>query len=137
MITLDTVKTRLALTGYTVQFARDKEIDLQELTDLPIIFIGYNNIEDRRANEAIALDTYAVNGENLTQSFTLQIVCSQADFPVVWKNIYKKLIGWNPTTGEQYHTSFTYVQGGAVGLSNSKFYWMDIWRIGFPTNSIL
>ena len=55
----------------------------------------------------------------------------------VWKAVYKKLIGWNPVPAESLHTSFTYVQGGVMLLSNSKFYWVDIWRIGFPTNSLL
>jgi hypothetical protein len=137
MITLDTLKTRLDTTGYTVQFARDREVDLQELTDLPIIYIGYNNIDNKNPNQPIAYDTYDLNGENLVQNFTIQLVCQQAEFSTIWKAVYKKLIGWNPVVANSIHTSFTYVQGGVMGLSNSKFYWVDIWRIGFPTTSIL
>jgi hypothetical protein len=137
MITLETLKARLDTTGYTVQFARDREVDLQELTDLPIIYIGYNNIDSKNPNQPIAYDTYDLNGENLVQNFTIQLVCQQAEFSTIWKAVYKKLIGWNPVVANSIHTSFTYVQGGVMGLSNSKFYWVDIWRIGFPTTSIL
>ena len=137
MISLDTLVTRLALTGYTVKLSRDKEIDLQEQTELPIIYVGYHTIDSKNPNQPLAYDTYDLNGENLVQSFSLHIVCSQTTFPAVWKAVYKKLIGWNPVPAESLHTSFTYVQGGVMLLSNSKFYWVDIWRIGFPTNSLL
>ena len=137
MIDLTLVKNRLAETGITVQFARDKEVDLQELSKLPIIYVGYNNIDSMNPNLPLALDSYSLQGEDLVQSFTIQLVCEQSNFPIHWKAIYKKLIGWNPNPNEALHTSFNYVQGGVMGLSNSKFYWVDIWRIGFPTNSIL
>jgi hypothetical protein len=138
MIELSTLKTRLEETGYTVLFSKEKDIDLQEPSELPIIYIGYNNIDSvKTANAPLSLDIYSQNGENLVQSFTIQLLCLQDNFPIVWKAIYRKLIGWNPVSTEAIHTSFTYVQGGVMGLANSKFHWVDIWRVGFPTNSIL
>lgn len=137
MIDLSVVKTRLEETGYTVRYAVNKDIDLEEETVLPIIYIGYNNIDREKANLAPALDSYSANGENLVQSFTIQLLCTQANFPTAWKAVYKKLYQWNPAANEATHTSFTYLQGGVMGLVNEKFYWADIWRVGFPTNTIL
>jgi hypothetical protein len=137
MIDLSVIKTRLEETGHTVRYAVNKDIDLEEPTALPIIYIGYNNIDRERANLALALDSYSTNGENLIQSFTIQLLCTQTTFPVLWKEVYKKLYQWNPIGSEAQHTTFTYFQGGVMGLSNDKFYWVDIWRVGFPTNTIL
>lgn len=137
MIDLLTLRTRLLETGYTVEFSRDRDIDLQEPSVLPIVYIGYNSIESQRENSTLAMDIYSLNGENLAQSFTIQLVCLPENFPTVWKTLYKKLIGWNPVSSEAPHTSFSYLQGGVMGLSNGKLYWADVWRVGFPTNSIL
>ena len=136
MIDLSAVKTRLEETGYAVRYAVDKDIDIEDPTALPIIHIGYNNIDREKANLAPALDSYSANGENLIQSFTIQLLCTQTTFPTIWKAVYKKLYQWYPVLADP-HTSFTYFQGGVMGLSNGKFYWVDIWRVGFPTNTIL
>lgn len=134
MISLDTIKTRLqAETSYTIAFARDREVDLQEQLELPIIYIGYANIDSKNPTSPIEHDLYNLHGEDLVQSFHIQIVSINTDFSTVWKTIYTKLVGWNPVVGEQYHSGFTYSQGGIMGLSNSKLWWIDVWKIGFPT----
>ena len=56
MISLDTLVTRLALTGYTVKLSRGKEIDLQEQTELPIIYVGYHTIDSKNPNQPLAYD---------------------------------------------------------------------------------
>lgn len=137
MITLDTLKTRLlSQTSYTVQFARDREVDLQEQTELPIIYIGYQSIDSKNPTSPVEHDFLNLHGEDLVQSFTIQIVCTSNDLPTIWKTTHTALIGWNPTPGEQYHSGFTYAQGGVMGLSNSKIWWIDVYRIGFPTVNV-
>ena len=137
MITLDTIKTRLeAQTTYPIAFARDREIDLQEQIDLPVIYIGYSTIDSKNPTSPVEHDFLNLHGEDLVQSFLIQTVATQATFPTIWKAVYTALVGWNPTPGEANHSGFTYSQGGLQGLSNSKLWWIDLWRLGFPTVNV-
>lgn len=137
MISIDTIKTRLeAQTNYTIAFARDREVDLQEQTELPIIYIGYATIDSKNPTSPVEHDFLNQYGEDLVQSFHIQTVCSVSQLPTVWKALHTALIGWNPTPGEQYHSGFTYASGGVMGLSNSKLWHIDVWRIGFPTVNV-
>jgi hypothetical protein len=137
MITLETIKTRLqAQTSYTIAFARDREVDLQEQTELPIVYLGYATIDSKNPTSPVEHDFLNQHGEDLVQSFHIQTVCAVTQLPTVWKALHTALIGWNPTPGEQYHSGFTYAQGGVMGLSNSKVWWLDVFRIGFPTVNV-
>lgn len=136
MITLDILKTKLLTTGYEVQFARDREVDLQEQVDLPIIYIGYASIDSKNPTSPVEHDFLNLHGEDLVQSFHIQIVCAANQLATIWKSLHSTLVGWNPTPGEQYHSGFTYSQGGMMGLSNSKLWWLDVWKIGFPTVNV-
>ena len=124
-------------TSYTVTHTRLKEPDLAETSDLPTIYIGYGTIDSKNPNGAIEYDIYSMNGEDLVQSFDIQIVCKQKDLVTIWKTIYKVLIGWNPVLLEGNYSGLTYAQGGVIGISNDNLWWLDRWRIGFPVTTIL
>lgn len=125
-----------AETTYTVELARVREPELQEITDLPIIYIGYATVDSKNPTSPIEHDLYNLHGEDLVQSFDIQIVCRAENLPTIWKNIYSKLIGYNPTPNENMHSGFTYSQGGVMGLANGNLWWIDRWKIGFPTVNV-
>jgi hypothetical protein len=134
MIDVQVLITKLkAETNYTVELARVREPELQEVVDLPIIYIGYASIDSKNPSAPIEHTLFNTHGENLVQSFDIQIVCKSSDLPTIWKTIYTKLITWNPEPLEQYHSGFTYSQGGVMGLANGNLWWLDRWKIGFPT----
>lgn len=137
MISISTIKTRLeSQLSYKVEFARDREVDLQEQSDLPIIYVGYQSLDSKNPTSPSEHDFLNQHGEDIVQTFAIQTVCTVAQLPTVWKAIHTALIGWNPTPGEEYHSGLTYAQGGVVGLSNSKLWHVDYYRIGFPTVNV-
>lgn len=123
-------------TGFTVEASRNKEPDLQELVNLPIIFVGYASVDSIDPSVPTNHDLYNMHGEDLAQTFDVQIVCQIQDLPTIWKTVYTSLIGFNPQEGQQIHTGFTYAQGGVIGLSNGKLWHVDRWRIDFPTLNV-
>jgi hypothetical protein len=139
MIPIQVLKDYAALAGYPVESLRYKEIDLMEIDDLPLVLVGYASIDSEFPNAPIAVDLYNNYGEDLVQSFDIQIVCLEADLPTIWKRLYSNIIGKTPTTtltGLSAASGFTYAQGGPIGISNGKLWWLDRWRISFPTTNV-
>lgn len=135
MIDLQTVINRLtSTTSYTIVPTKTKEPDLQDITALPIVFVGYGTIRSKNPNSPIEHSIFNTAGEDLVQSFELQTVCEIAQFNAIWKTLYATLIGYNPIPTEQYHTGFTYSHGGVMGIANNRLWNIDMWNIGFPTN---
>lgn len=135
MIDIQTVIDYLTLnTPYRVEAAKDTLPNYQDIVDLPVVYVGYATIDSKNPKAPIEHSLFNTNGEDLVQGFEIHIVCQIANFSAIWVTLYKVLIGWNPEFTEKYHSGFTYAQGGKMGLSNSKFWHVDIWKIGFPTN---
>jgi hypothetical protein len=120
-------------TIYTIELSRDKEPNLQDLEELPIIYVGYASIDAKNPHAPIESSFFNLHGEDLVQAFDIMTVCEAENLPEIWKNIYTSLIGFNPVPGEEYRSGLTYAQGGVIGLSNGKIWWLDRWKIGFPT----
>lgn len=120
-------------TGYKVEHARIKEPDLTEFVDLPVIYVGYATIDSKNPTSPIEHSFFNLHGEDLVQGFDVQIVCDIDSLATIWKNCYTSLIGFNPIPGEEYRSGFTYSQGGMIGISNGRIWWLDRWKIGFPT----
>jgi len=138
MIELATVIDHVTeLTGYTVREAKANEQEMAEEGNLPIITIGYGPILSNNPESPITYDIYNLNGEDLVQSFYIKYVCKNADFRSVFVTMLKTLTGWNPTTPEAIHTSFTYVNGVPIGMNNTTFWFQTEWKINFPTNTLL
>lgn len=131
------IKTFPACATYTVELARTKEPVLSEFTTLPIIYCGYHTIDSENPTTPQAADLFNQHGEDLTQTFVIQIVSTITNFDTVWKNVYQSLIGWHPDLIEKQHTGFTYQQGGMMGLENGRLWWLDRWSIGFPLTNVL
>lgn len=137
MIDQSTLITRLdAQLSYTIRPAREKQIVLSELTELPIIYVGYATIDSMDANTPTATGYFLHHGEDLIQSFDIHICTTVANFRTVWINTYRALIGYNPNTLAKNTSGLSYSQGGLMGLEDSKMWWMDRWRINFPTTNV-
>lgn len=138
MIDESTVISRInTITGYTAVRAEDILENWQAASALPIIYVGYATIDSKQPNVPLESSIFNTNGEDLVQSFEINIVTSDTNFRANWIAVYNALIGWNPIADEVYHSGFTYAQGGKMGRSNGKIWHTDIWRIGFPTNHVL
>lgn len=120
-------------TVYTIEVSRDKEPNIQEIEELPVIFVGYATIDSKNPNAPIETSYFNMHGEDLVQSFDLITVAEPANMSEIWRTCYKSLIGWNPVPEEKDRSGLTYAQGGIIGLSNGKIWWLDRWKVGFPT----
>lgn len=133
MINVQTIIDKLKTdTTYTIELARVREPELQEAITLPIIYVGYASIDSKNPSAPQELTMLNSHGEDLVQSFDIQIVCKGTALPTIWKAVYSALIGYNPVPNEAMHSGFTYSQGGVMGLANGNLWWVDRWRIGFP-----
>ena len=138
MIDESTIVTYLQTeTTYTIELAGDILANWQDTADLPIVYVSYATIDSKQPNVPLESSIFNTNGEDLVQTFEINIVSVPGDFRAVWIAIYNALIGWNPIPDEVYHSGFTYAQGGKMGRSNNKLWHVDLWRIGFPTNHVL
>lgn len=135
-LVIDKIKSFPATSLYTVEHSRIKEPALTELSNLPIIYVGYHSIDSKNPTVPIEHDLFNQHGEDLVQTFEIQIVCEVQTFSTIWKNVYKSLIGWHPDVVELQHTGMTYAQGGVMGLENSRLWNLDRWKIGFPTVNV-
>lgn len=122
---------------YTINFAREKEPDFHTIATLPVIYVGYANIDSKNPSIPLESTIFNSHGEDLVQTFEVQIVSELASFRTIWINVYKSLIGVNPVAAEANRTGFTYAQGGVMGLSNGLLWHLDRWKIGFPTVNVV
>lgn len=140
MMDISVILDRLqASTTYTVELVRAREPNLPELTSLPIIYVGYSTIDSKNPSAPIEYDLFNQYGEDLVQSFDIQIVCTASELSTIWKKVYTALIGYTPTFSQSSGASvsgLTYAQGGVMGIVNDRLYWLDRWRIGFPTTNV-
>ncbi len=140
MIDVQVIIDRIAAqTTYTVDFSRDIELNDQELTVLPMVYVGYATMDSRTPNAAIAYSYLEEHGENLIQSFDVKIVSTVENFSPVWINVYRALNTYmsDGLGATSFTTGLTYAQGGVLGLSNGKIWHVDRWRIGLPTVNTL
>lgn len=140
MLSLDTfiekLKTEPLTSKYPIFRSKIKQIVLEELENLPIIYAGIYSIDSKNPTIPIEHDLFNQHGEDLVQTFEIQIYCLEEQFEAIWKDIYKSIIGWHPDIQEFQHTGFTYAQGGVMGLENGRLFWLDRWRVGFPTVNV-
>lgn len=140
MLSLQTFKKKLEeeplISKYKIELSSIKQPTLQAQGEPPIIYVGYYAIDSKNPTIPIEHDLFNQHGEDLVQTFEIQIDCMIEDFEKVWKDIYKSIIGWTPDIQERQHTGFTYAQGGVMGLENSRLWWLDRWKVGFPTTNV-
>ena len=122
---------------YTILPARERQIVLSDLSELPLIYVGYATIDSMDANTPTATGYFLHHGEDLIQSFDVHICCETSFFRTVWINVYRELIGYNPNEPAKNTAGLSYSQGGMMGLEDNKMWWMDRWRINFPTTNVL
>lgn len=140
MISLQHVIDFLTPTGYNIELSVTPEINLQEVIELPTIYLGYSGIQAKNPNAAIASDIYSTHGEDITQTFDIHIVTTIEDLPTVWQAVYMALVGKTPTSIVSSPASvsgFTYAQGGVLGLGNGKIWHLDKYVIALPTDNVL
>ena len=140
MIGLQAVIDLLTPTGYSIELSVSPEVNLQELAELPTIYLGYASIQAKNPNAAIAFDIYSTHGEDITQTFDIHIVTLVEDLPAVWQAVYTALVGKTPisiVSSPASVSGFTYAQGGVLGLSNGRIWHLDKYVIGLPTDNVL
>lgn len=121
------------LTSAQVVRAKETEDNLQNQSEIPMVYVGFATIDSKNPSKPIDHNMFNYHGEDLLQSFDITIVCNEASLVTLWRAVYKSLIGQNPNANEKLRTGFTYVQGGKVAITNGKIWHMDRWRIGFPS----
>jgi hypothetical protein len=132
MLNINEIVTRIQTLGYSVELLNGTDINNFNPENSPTIYIGYKGILSQYENNNITLNALTVHGGSLNVTYEVQIFCEIKDFPTIWKQIYNKLVGWNPTLEERLHTSFTYNSGGVMPIASSLYMrWLDIWTIGF------
>jgi len=127
------VITLIQTTGYTVERAKAKEPILSELTSLPIVYVGFRGIDSRNPTTPESFSNYEQNGENLIQTFDVQIVCDEIQLPVIWRKVYKSLAGKSTQPLEEQFSALTYQKGGVLGLENGRMWHLDRWGVQFPS----
>lgn len=125
--------TLLASTGYEIERAKAKEPTLSELTNLPIVYVGFRSLDSNNPTTPNSHSDFEQAGENLVQAFDLQICCEEENLPVIWRTIYKTLQGTNSQPLEQQFSSMTYQKGGVMGIENGRLWWLDRWAVQFPS----
>lgn len=121
--------TSLSILNTTIQTSNVERPDLNTSTT---IYVGYARIQSANPDSPKEHSLYNLNGQDLSQDFSIQIVCKEADLSVIWPVVYDALIGKNPIPMYAEHSGFTYVQGGLMGFSNENVWWNDIYSLGFP-----
>ena len=121
-------------TNYTINQAKTKEPVLSSIESLPIIYVGYGSLDSRNPTTPVRSDIIAEHGEDLTQSFELQINCMVEDLHTVHSVVFRQLIGKNFSSEyADQQSGFAYKQGGVIGLENGRIWWLDIWHLAYPT----
>ena len=130
-------------TSYVIEKARQQQPDLQEILNLPVIYVGYSEIKNSNPESILSYDILNQHGENLTQTFDISICSTLEDLSIVWKTIYSTFMNENEDiladgiSGIGSTSSFSYLQGAVMGLSNSKIWHLDRWAINFPTIPVI
>ena len=133
MFTEEEIVTLLEETSYTIELDIPNDGQLPELVDEPKITVAYANILCRDPRKQHDNDLYDMHGEELTQQFSVQFVCSRADLPTVWRKAYSALVGKNPQPLETTRGGLALVESFPRGFSNSVVWWHSTWAIPFPT----
>lgn len=138
MIDISLVKTRLETeTNYLVEYGRAREEVLQDLINLPILYINYASVESKSPNAAVEASAYNLNGEDLVQFIDVEICTEIENLAVNFLIVNKALSGWTPIEHELDHIAFSLAQGGVIGTDNTRIRWLSRYRTGFPTLNIL
>jgi hypothetical protein len=137
MISIDTVISYIQATGYQVLPAKVIETNLQDITELPIIYVSYYSVQ-KDPNSPPEQAYFNSYGEDLFQTFEVQIVCLLQDYPTIWKKVYSSLKGKTPSIaiGSTESPSGLTFHQGAVQQSNGKIWDVSRWNIGFPTTDV-
>lgn len=120
---------------YSVTFCQVNAKTLQDYAELPQVEIGYFNINPHgnfgTSNAASDFDYI----EQLVQVVETHIICSMADLPTVWSNVYKAVSGWSPSEAEDPFSGLVFRGGGIAGLDNGRVKHIDRWAVKFDADA--
>ena len=134
--TVDIINLINTGTIYTAERAKAKEPVQVPAADLPKIYVGFRGLNSKNPTSAAARNLTMENGENLVQTFDIQINCAEIDLPGIWLTVYRSLVGKNTRPLEEQVSGLTYQQGGTIGLENGTIWWLDRWNVDFPSINI-
>jgi hypothetical protein len=125
---IDEIKTN---SGFTVKWAMNRQPVLQEIKELPTVFIGYLDLE-RSLEEPSAPEIFEQQDSDLVFRFETQLVVGLSDFPVAWRALFKTISGKNLAPLEENFSAITYHQGGPLDVESNRIRWVDRWRLNYP-----
>lgn len=101
------------------------------------VYITYGTIAPKNIPNPLDEVLFENYGENLIQTFDVQIVTSLENFVAIWKTIFVSLNGYNPAPVNYNSAGLIKGEGGKLGISNGYIHWVDRWYISFPTLEIM
>lgn len=123
--------------GLTCDWAAETQpvIDnIEELQVNPKVFLG-GWLLNRRSDILMtgSTDPYEQYGEDLTFTISVHLVTVQKNLYSDWTKLYKGLLGWTPYDArEKEFSGLTYSEGGMMGITNGRSWWLDKWVLSFP-----
>ena len=138
MLDISVLITKLEELGIPVEISRGKEVVLQNITDLPLIYVGYGTIHSGTSSQdLISCNEYEQIDQDSYQVFHIKIVSTSVDFASIWKQVNKLLAGWSPYVPDYEYSAFSHIEGGVMGEDNKKLWHLDLWKLSFPKISKL
>lgn len=117
-------------TGFDVQRLKNSQPNMVEGTK---IFVGYYSVMPAALQgDFDTSNSYDQNIQDLAQVIEVHLLTSVDTFISDWKKVYNSIAGWYPLADEQNISGTALLEGGAAGLQNGVFWWIDRWRINFP-----
>jgi hypothetical protein len=124
-------------TGMSVKVADGVVPDLLDSFAAPVISVGYTTIASSNPSSIYEQSIMQRNGDDLVQGFEIYIDCTHAVFRSTWITLYNLLIDWVPYPTDQVHARFTFNNGGRMGSSTQRIFFVNNWNVAFPTNKVL
>lgn len=121
-------------TGYTVKLVDGKEPTGLNLSDTPLITVGYHSVgvsDLLGSGDYIApMIAYA---ENMFLTFFVQINCSVVSFPDVWRVIQDSVSGWTPLPKEANYSGILPMGQISKNVVDGRQLWMSYFKIEMPS----
>jgi len=124
-------------TGFRCDWSKETQPNLPTLRDIeirPMVMFGALNIV-RESDIATtgSVSDFTNYADELTLVISVHIVTTQKMLHTHWKILHDALLGWVPGPAvEKNFSALTYFHGEAMGVSNSRIWWLDQWKLSFP-----
>ena len=134
-ILIDALRTE---TGWEVSWAKETQPDLTAISvlrDAPRISVGALSILPvEEVSYAGTTDPYSSELQEVNFVLSLHIIAHPETLDRHWRRLFNFLLGWSPYPGDEHqYSGLTYVKGDMLGITNGRAWWLDQWKLSFPT----